>query len=133
MLEAIQGRPRVLAWDLFNEVDQHERGYGSLELKNKDELALDWCRRCSPGHGRGEPSQPLTGGLWRGPEWNKPDRNAGHRSPELELSDVITYHSYDPRRKSKRASPIAGSGGRSSAPSTWPAATADLPGDRCPS
>lgn len=86
---------RVLAWDLFNEPDNdNTNSYGPLELKNKDEaaarlvrLAFEWAREAGP-------SQPLTVGLWRGPQWDQPAKlNLVHRAA-LELSDVISFHDY---------------------------------------
>jgi hypothetical protein len=87
---------RVLAWDLFNEPDNpNENSYGPLELKNKDEVAerlvrlsFQWAREVGP-------KQPLTVGVWRGPEWDQPEKlNKVHKAA-LELSDVISFHNYD--------------------------------------
>lgn len=86
---------RVLAWDLFNEPDNpNGNSYGPLELKNKDEVAaklvrlsFDWARAANP-------SQPLTVGVWRLENWDKPDKlNQVHRAA-VELSDVISFHDY---------------------------------------
>jgi hypothetical protein len=83
-------------WDLFNEPDNpNENSYGPLELKNKDEVAerlvrlsFEWARAVGP-------TQPLTVGLWRGPEWDQPEKlNLVHKAA-LELSDVISFHNYD--------------------------------------
>jgi hypothetical protein len=87
---------RVLAWDLFNEPDNpNENSYGPLELKNKDEVAerlvrlsFQWAREVGP-------KQPLTVGVWRGAEWDQPEKlNLVHKAA-LELSDVISFHNYD--------------------------------------
>jgi hypothetical protein len=87
---------RVIIWDLFNEPDNSNGGsYGPLELKDKDPLAarlvgksFAWAREVNP-------AQPLTVGVWGGPEWTKRDElNQVHRTV-LELSDVITFHNYD--------------------------------------
>jgi hypothetical protein len=86
---------RVLAWDLFNEPDNpNSNSYGPLELKNKDEaaarlvkLAFQWARAVGP-------NQPLTVGLWRLENWDKPEKlNLVHRAA-AELSDVISFHDY---------------------------------------
>jgi hypothetical protein len=86
---------RVLVWDLFNEPDNpNENSYGPLELKNKDEVAerlvrlsFKWARAVGP-------TQPLTVGLWRGAEWDQPEKlNLVHKAA-LELSDVISFHDY---------------------------------------
>jgi hypothetical protein len=86
---------RVLAWDLFNEPDNDNKiSYGPLELKNKDEaaarlvrLSFQWARAVNP-------SQPLTVGVWRLENWDKPEKlNQVHRAA-VELSDVISFHDY---------------------------------------
>jgi Cellulase (glycosyl hydrolase family 5) len=85
---------RVLMWDLMNEPDNGSGQYKEYELANKAEVALrllkeewKWARSANP-------SQPLTSGVWQG-EW------AGAKMSEmtrfqLENSDVITFHCYDP-------------------------------------
>ena len=100
-VKAVVGRfkddPRVLAWDLWNEVDNtNDPAYSSLEPKNKGELVLAllpqvyaWAREMSP-------AQPLTSGLWRGGDWSKITEIAAIDRVQLALSDVITFHSYDP-------------------------------------
>ncbi len=86
---------RVLVWDLFNEPDNpNTNSYGPLDLKNKDEaaarlvrLAFKWARAV-------EPSQPLTVGVWRLKDWDRPEQlNEVHRAA-VELSDVISFHDY---------------------------------------
>jgi len=85
---------RVLMWDLMNEPDNSSGQYKEYELPNRAEVALrllkeewKWARSANP-------SQPLTSGVWQG-EW------AGAKMSEmahfqLENSDVITFHCYDP-------------------------------------
>jgi len=86
---------RVLAWDLFNEPDNdNKNSYGPMELPNKDEaaarlvrLTFQWARAVGP-------TQPLTVGLWRLADWDKPERlNQVHRAA-IELSDIISFHDY---------------------------------------
>lgn len=85
---------RVLVWDLMNEPDNENGSYKSTELPNKPEVALQllkeewqWAREIAP-------SQPLTSGVWQG-EWAGSKMSAMARF-QLENSDVITFHSYDP-------------------------------------
>lgn len=95
---------RVIVWDLFNEPDNpNTNSYGSKELENKDEvaarlvkLAFEWARQAAP-------QQPLTVGLWRGPNWTHNDElNEVHRAA-LALSDVISFHDYgDPESMTSR-------------------------------
>jgi hypothetical protein len=79
-VRAVVGRfrddPRVLGWDVYNEPSNTGMGNKSLPLV---EAAFAWARQANP-------SQPLTAGVWGG-------------TPEstrvcLELSDVISFHSY---------------------------------------
>ncbi len=42
------------------------------------------------------PTQPLTSGLWRGGDWSKLTELPAIDRLQLALSDVITFHSYDP-------------------------------------
>jgi Cellulase (glycosyl hydrolase family 5) len=88
---------RVLAWDLWNEVDNtNDPAYASLEPKNKAELVnallpqvFAWARESAP-------TQPLTSGLWRGGDWSRLSELSAIDRVQLALSDVITFHSYDP-------------------------------------
>ena len=42
------------------------------------------------------PTQPLTSGLWRGGDWSKLTDLPAIDRVQLALSDIITFHSYDP-------------------------------------
>lgn len=70
---------RVLAWDLYNEPGNAGMGERSLPLV---EASFEWAREVGA-------SQPLTVGLWAD------FSDAMHRR-FAELSDIITFHSYDP-------------------------------------
>ncbi len=88
---------RVLAWDLWNEVDNmNDPAYASLEPKNKGELVLALLPQVFAWVRAGNPVQPLTSGLWRGGDWSKLDQLSAVDRLQLALSDVITFHSYDP-------------------------------------
>ena len=71
---------RVLIWDLYNEPGNSGMGAKSRPLM---EAAFAWARAARP-------SQPLTTGAW-----------ANFRDPMqtrmMELSDVVSFHGYDPR------------------------------------
>jgi hypothetical protein len=86
---------RVLMWDLMNEPDNDNSSYKAQELTNKAEVALkllrkewDWARSANP-------SQPLTSGVWKG-DWTSDAKLSAMERFQLENSDVITFHSYDP-------------------------------------
>lgn len=97
---------RVLVWDLFNEPDNpNTNSYGSKEFaeKEKDEVAarlvklsFEWARKANP-------QQPLTVGLWRGPDWTHTNELNQVHSAALELSDVLSFHDYgDPNSMNGR-------------------------------
>jgi len=92
---------RILMWDLMNEPDNENGSYKAQELPNKAEVALrllreewNWARSAAP-------SQPLTSGVWRG-EWGSDDKLSEMASFQLQNSDVITFHSYEPPDEMKR-------------------------------
>lgn len=100
-VEAVVGRfgedPRVCVWDLFNEPAQHDgQTLKDPELFARKQTAVDqlvrevfdWTRAM-------QPRQPLTVGLY-GDLSNSQDPAAGINATALELSDVISFHSYDP-------------------------------------
>ena len=91
---------RVLMWDLMNEPDNDNQAYKEQELPNKAEVALrlmkkewEWARSVNP-------SQPLTSGVWKG-EWSSDAKLSEVERFQLENSDVLTFHSYDPANDMK--------------------------------
>jgi hypothetical protein len=87
--------PRVLGWDVWNEPDNTNQGsYAELDAKNKVALVLmllpkvfDWARETRP-------MQPLTSGVWKG-DWSSPEKLDATEKIQIEMSDVISFHSYD--------------------------------------
>jgi hypothetical protein len=85
---------RVLAWDIWNEPDNHNNGsYGPREPVNKTELvdrllpkAFTWARS-------EHPKQPLTSGVWQG-DWTNPEKESTTTKIQLAESDIITFHDY---------------------------------------
>ena len=90
--------PRVLGWDVWNEPgNRNDSSYGRLEPPNKADLVLKlfpavfaWARAAGP-------DQPLTSGLWEGRDWSLPDKLSPIEKVQLEMSDVISFHSYEVR------------------------------------
>jgi hypothetical protein len=86
---------RILAWDIWNEPDNENRGsYDATELKNKVELvavllpkAFQWAREAGA-------TQPLTSGVWKG-DWTSVEKMTPVERMQVDLSDVVTFHSYD--------------------------------------
>ena len=90
---------RILAWDVWNEPDnKNESAYGKVELKNKIELVeallplvYAWARGV-------QPKQPLTSGIWH-EDPATPEKLSPMAKIQLDLSDVISFHNYDPPEK----------------------------------
>lgn len=90
---AFANDPRILAWDVWNEPGQFQRGYYEhLEPANKVALvqallpqAFAWARSAHP-------SQPLTSGLWEG-DWPKSGPTPMEQI-QLQESDITTFHNY---------------------------------------
>jgi hypothetical protein len=86
---------RIVAWDLFNEADNINRGsYGAFEPVNKGELSMALLRRVFAWAREVNPSQPLTVGPWKG-DYLDPSQTAPITTFMLENSDVISFHTYD--------------------------------------
>jgi hypothetical protein len=86
---------RVVMWDVMNEPDNENPPYKGQELPNKAELATallkeewKWVREANP-------EQPLTSGVWRD-DWSDPAKLSDTARFQLENSDIISFHSYDP-------------------------------------
>jgi hypothetical protein len=81
---------RVWGWDLYNEPDNpNHPSYQAYAPPDLAQLSLDllvatfgWARAAGA-------TQPLTSGVWRGGNWGTPLERA-----QLELSDVISFHTY---------------------------------------
>jgi hypothetical protein len=86
---------RILMWDLMNEPDNENPPYKAQELPNKAEVALRLLREEWNWARSAKPSQPLTSGVWQG-DWSSDDKLSEMASLQLQNSDVITFHSYDP-------------------------------------
>lgn len=78
ILSSFADDPRVVVWDLYNEPGNSGMGEKSLPLV---EAAFRWARDASP-------SQPLTAGPWR-------NFNDAMSQRLIELSDVVSFHSYE--------------------------------------
>jgi len=86
---------RVLMWDVMNEPDNDNPSYKHEELPDKAARALvllkkewGWIRSANP-------SQPLTSGVWKG-DWSSDAELSDMERFQLQNSDVITFHDYDP-------------------------------------
>jgi hypothetical protein len=86
----------------MNEPDNENGSYKKQELPNKPKVALqllqkewEWARSANP-------SQPLTSGVWHGDDWSSDTKLSDMARFQLQNSDVITYHSYDPPKEMQK-------------------------------
>jgi hypothetical protein len=86
---------RINSWDVWNEPDNlNGNDYAKQDPKNKIELVnkllpqvFAWARSVNP-------EQPLTSGVWKG-DYSADEKLVPTEKIQLEMSDVITFHSYD--------------------------------------
>ncbi len=85
---------RVLAWDLWNEPDNlSDSSYSDPHSKVNRVLELlprvfEWARAANP-------QQPLTSGVWKG-DWSTPEKLGPMEKIQVNYSDVISFHNYEP-------------------------------------
>lgn len=88
---------RVLAWDIWNEPD-NTNGSSYKDPKNKVELVLSLLPKAFEWARAAHPQQPLTSGIWH-EDPSKPDTLSPMAKEQLELSDITSFHNYDPAAK----------------------------------
>jgi hypothetical protein len=89
--------PRVLAWDIWNEPDNPGGGsYNDDQLKDETRRIEDLLPRAFAWARAQNPIQPLTSGVWIGPDWS-PGAASLTKIQRIQLaeSDVITFHNYE--------------------------------------
>jgi hypothetical protein len=95
--------PRVLAWDIFNEPDNpNASSYGKDEFPDKPRRALELLRDAYDWARSVNPTQPITSGVWQGEDWSDPAKMTPMWRFQLEASDIITYHDYNPLPQHKK-------------------------------
>lgn len=92
---------RILMWDLMNEPDNDSVQYKNSELPDKAIRALRLLREEWKWARAVNPSQPLTSGVWKG-DWSSDASLSEMERFQLQNSDVITFHSYEPPEVTKR-------------------------------
>jgi hypothetical protein len=86
--------PRILAWDLWNEPDNTNRGsYGKLEPPNKVDLIVKLLPQVFVWAREAHPTQPLTSGIWQG-DWSSLQTLSPMAKIQISNSDIITFHNY---------------------------------------
>jgi hypothetical protein len=103
VVEAFAEDERILGWDVWNEPNNTNGGsYEKEDPKNKVDLVLALLPKVFEWVRAARPMQPLTSGLWEG-DWSSPDKLSRMQKIQIELSDVISFHSYStPDRFEKR-------------------------------
>ena len=98
---------RVLGWDIWNEPDNGNGGsYAELEPKNKNELVIALLPRVFAWARAAHPTQPLTSGVWKD-DWAVAEKLGPGAKIQIEMSDVISFHSYDkPEAFEKKVIPL---------------------------
>ena len=90
---------RILGWDVWNEPDNlNESAYNDPKDKIQRVAVLlprvfEWARSAHP-------SQPLTSGVWKG-GWT-PAKLEPVAKIQIENSDIVNFHSYDPPAEFER-------------------------------
>jgi hypothetical protein len=93
---------RVQVWDVWNEPDNtNGNSYGKQEPPKKVEQTLALLQKAFAWAREAKPSQPLTSGVWIG-NWGDPKKLSPTEQFQLDNSDVISFHSYDPPANVKK-------------------------------
>ena len=87
--------PRILAWDVWNEPDNHgPEEHDPYEAPNKVQLVAGLLPQVFAWARSQNPLQPLTSGVWKG-NWSDPAKESETTKIQLAESDVISFHNYD--------------------------------------
>jgi len=99
---AFASDPRVLAWDVWNEPDNdNASSYGKSEPKRKTELVLALLPQVFAWAREAGATQPLTSGVWNG-DWSSNATLRPMERVQIYLSDVVSFHNYDPPQEFER-------------------------------
>jgi hypothetical protein len=83
----------------MNEPDNEVGQYKTTELSNKAEAAQNLLTEVWAWARSVKPTQPLTSGVWRKQDYSDAAKLSPMEHLQLENSDVITFHNYDPPEK----------------------------------
>jgi len=90
---------RVLGWDIWNEPDNtNGSSYGKSEPPDKIELVLALLPKAFGWARSAHPIQPLTSGIWH-EDPGAPNHLSAMAKEQLDLSDIVSFHNYDPPAK----------------------------------
>jgi hypothetical protein len=94
---------RVVLWDLFNEPDSPNPCYLRRDPTQKRARIAALLEQVWSWAIEADPSQPLTVGVYLFPSRLRPERASRVARTALERSDVISFHSYSPEPRLRRA------------------------------
>ena len=105
VISRFKNDPRVDSWDVWNEPDnQNDNSYGKNLLKQepsrKVERTLELLEKAMRWALDSNPAQPVTSGVWIG-QWPADSKLSPTERVQIDNSDVVTYHSYDPLDRSR--------------------------------
>jgi hypothetical protein len=93
---AFAADPRVLAWDVWNEPDNHgPPDYESREARNKFDLVAALLPQVFSWARSQHPIQPLTSGIWNHDDWTPNAQLNAVEAEQMNESDVISFHDYN--------------------------------------
>jgi hypothetical protein len=92
---------RIQVWDIFNEPDNRVPQYRDVLLPGKVEFALQLLKKTFVWAREVNPTQPITSGVWIG-NWADEAKLSPTERTQLEESDVISFHTYDPIEGAKK-------------------------------
>ncbi|HEY7303881.1 MAG TPA: cellulase family glycosylhydrolase [Bryobacteraceae bacterium] len=91
---------RILAWDIWNEPD-NTNASSYKDPPNKVDLVLTLLPKAFAWARSTHPRQPLTSGIWH-EDPSKPAPPSPMAKEQLDLSDIVSFHSYDAAAKFKQ-------------------------------
>jgi len=100
---------RVLAWDVWNEPDNHgPTDYETREAHDKFNLVAALLPQVFSWARSQQPVQPLTSGLWNHDDWTPHATLNAVETVQVEQSDVISFHDYNwPEKFESRVAQLA--------------------------
>jgi hypothetical protein len=87
---------RIHAWDVWNEPDNANGGSYDDPVEAKQKAVVNLLPRVFQWARAARPEQPLTSGVWAG-DWSAREQLKPWEKIQLDESDVISFHSYDPK------------------------------------
>jgi hypothetical protein len=93
---AFAADPRILAWDVWNEPDNHgPRDYEAYEAHDKFSLVATLLPQVFSWARAQNPKQPLTSGLWSHDDWAPGAALNAVEAVQIGQSDVVSFHDYN--------------------------------------